>query len=164
MSTELSDSCPVWQAYCTRITIMNLIKTKYFCLFSFIIFLFASYNAHSQILKDKMGIKIGSIDEKGIVKDKHGITVGKFDADGIIKNKNNIKIGKIESDGIIKDKLNIKIGSIDEKGIVKNSLGIKIGKIDKNGHVKDKQGIKIGSAKGVIPAQAAAFWFFNFFN
>jgi hypothetical protein len=48
----------------------------------------------AQDLRDKNGIKTGSVDDHGNIRDKSGIKTGSFDKENIIRDKNGIKLGK----------------------------------------------------------------------
>ena len=133
-------------------------KTLYIIL---VLFLNCHVQLSAQDIRDKNGIKTGSVDEKGIIRDKNGIKEGTFDKDGDVRDKNGIKQSRIDDEGTIRDMQGIKIGSIGKDGTVRDKNGIKLGEICDEGTVRDKNGIKIGSAKGVDKKQAAWMFFFG---
>ena len=71
-------------------------------LFAIILFYTSPVIAISQDLRDKSGIKTGSVDEDGAIRDKSGIKTGSFDEHNNIRDKSGIKIGS--ADGVDKKK------------------------------------------------------------
>jgi len=115
----------------------------------------------AQDLRDKNGIKTGSVDDHGNIRDKNGIKTGSFDKDNVVRDKNGIKTGEVDEHGAIRDKNGIKLGSVDDDGTVRNKNGIRLGTIDDDGDVRDKNGIRLGKAKEMDKKKAAVLFFFR---
>jgi len=60
------------------------------------LFFITNLQLAAQDLRDKNGIKTGSVDEKGTIRDKNGIKEGAFDKDGDVRDKNGIKQCRID--------------------------------------------------------------------
>lgn len=126
--------------------------------FTLFVVFFLTSNAQSQELR-KGGSPFARIESNGDVRIQ-GKIVGRFESDGDIRVKGAI-VGRIERDGDIRKKGSI-VGRVDKDGDVRMGGRI-VGKIEADGDVR-KGGAIIGRAAGVKKEQAAAIFFFGFFE